>query len=59
MRLVKVMELHHLKVAIVGQYPKENMLKNQVFTGIMRVIYSLVQELRSYSDIEVGILAAA
>src|SRR4030042_5805431 len=50
----KMREPKSLRVAIIGQYPNNDQLNKQVFTGIMRVIYGLVIGLKTFNiEIEV------
>lgn len=43
-----------LKVAMIGKYPEKSP-GEEVFTGVMSVVYGLVKELRRYPEIEVQI----
>lgn len=51
------MKQHRLKVAIVGQYPKENQVETEVYTGIMRVVHGIAEELRLCPNVKVEIPA--
>jgi glycosyltransferase involved in cell wall biosynthesis len=47
------MKLHRLKVAIIGQYPKEDQIQKVVFTGIMRVVHGLTEELKAFPNVQI------